>query len=152
MKRIISKKELPKLISRLRKAKKKIVFTNGCFDILHCGHVKLLEKAKTLGDVLIVGLNSDSSIKRLKGENRPINTFKDRAIVLSALRAVDYIVGFSEDTPYNLIKMIKPDVLVKGGDYKKNEVVGREFAGKTYIYPLIKGKSTTKIIEKAKNK
>lgn len=133
---------------QLRQAGKQIVFTNGCFDVLHRGHVALLEQAAQMGDVLIVGLNSDESVRRLKGPSRPINTLADRAFVLSSLTAVNYVVSFDDDTPAQLIAHIKPDVLVKGGDYKPDEVVGREHAGKTVIVPLVHGHSSTRIIEK----
>lgn len=126
---------------------KKIVFTNGCFDILHRGHVEYLQKAKELGDLLVLGLNSDSSVKRLKGESRPINNEKDRAIILSALECVDYIIIFDEDTPLELIKNLKPDILVKGGDYKIENVVGREYAKETVLIDFVDGYSTTKIIK-----
>jgi len=151
-KKIVSQLEIKKISENLKKKGRKIIFTNGCFDIIHIGHIKLIKKASSLGDILIIGLNSDNSVKRLKGKNRPINNFSDRAEVLSAIEGVDYIVGFSEDNPYNLIKKIRPDIIVKGGDYKVNDVIGREFAKKVYIFPLIKGKSTTKIIKKNKNK
>ena len=126
---------------------KKVVFTNGCFDILHRGHVEYLQKAKELGDLLVLGLNSDSSVKRLKGESRPINNEKDRAIILSALECVDYIIIFDEDTPLELIKNLKPDILVKGGDYKIENVVGREYAKETVLIDFVDGYSTTKIIK-----
>jgi len=151
-KKIVSQFKIQKISENLKKKGKKIIFTNGCFDIIHIGHIRLFQKAASLGDILIVGLNSDNSVKRIKGEGRPINNFSDRAEVLSAMEGIDYIVGFSEDTPYNLIKKIKPDLLVKGGDYKVNDVIGREFAKKVYIFPLIKAKSTSKIIEKSRNK
>lgn len=130
---------------------KKIVFTNGCFDILHRGHVEYLQKAKELGDLLVLGLNSDSSVKRLKGESRPINNERDRAIILSALECVDYIIIFNEDTPFELIKNLKPDILVKGGDYKIENVVGREYAKETMIIDFVDGYSTTKIIKNINN-
>lgn len=130
---------------------KKIVFTNGCFDILHRGHVEYLQKAKELGDLLVLGLNSDSSVKRLKGESRPINNEKDRAIILSALECVDYIIIFYEDTPLELIKNLKPDILVKGGDYKIENVVGREYAKETVLIDFVDGYSTTKIIKNINN-
>ncbi len=129
---------------------KKVVFTNGCFDILHVGHVKYLEVAKSFGDILIVGLNSDASVKRLKGESRPINQSEDRAYILSAIEAVSYVVEFEEDTPYELISAIKPDVLVKGGDYKDKVVVGSDVAKEVRLVDFVDGKSTTKIIEKAR--
>lgn len=142
---------LSKLVAWRQKQKKpgkKIIFTNGCFDILHSGHITLLEKAAKLGDYLIVGLNSDSSVKRIKGKNRPINNQKDRAYVLAGLQSVDFVVIFAEDTPYKLLSKLKPDVLVKGADYKKHQVIGRQFAGKIVTLPLVKGKSTSGIIEK----
>lgn len=127
---------------------KKIVFTNGCFDILHLGHVKYLQEAKSFGDVLIVGVNSDASVKRLKGESRPINGEYDRAYLLSALKSVDYVVIFNEDTPYELIKRVQPDVLVKGGDYEDKEVVGSDIAKEVRLVQFVDGKSTTCIISK----
>ncbi len=127
---------------------KKIVFTNGCFDILHVGHVKYLQIAKSFGDILIVGLNSDASVSRLKGPTRPVNIAEDRAYLLAALEAVDFVVPFSEDTPYNLIKMLSPHVLVKGGDYEGKSVVGTEFADELKLVDFVDGKSTTKTIEK----
>lgn len=128
---------------------KTVVFTNGVYDLLHAGHVQLLEKAKSLGDVLVLGLNKDESARRLgKGPERPINRFEDRAAVLSALACVDAIVGFEEDTPAQLIARLKPDILVKGGDYAKGQVAGREHAGKVVIVPLKKGYSTTGIVKK----
>ncbi len=128
---------------------KTVVFTNGVYDLLHAGHVQLLEKAKSLGDVLVLGLNKDQSARRLgKGPERPINRFEDRATVLSALACVDSIVGFEEDTPAQLIARLKPDILVKGGDYAKDQVAGREHAGKVVIVPLKKGYSTTGIVKK----
>ena len=126
MKKILNNLEELKNILNAREGKK-IVFTNGCFDIIHRGHVEYLQKAKELGDILILGLNSDDSVRRLKGASRPINNETDRAIVLSALECIDYVVIFDEDTPLELIKFIKPDILVKGGDYKIEEVVGREY-------------------------
>ena len=123
---------------------KTIVFTNGCFDIIHSGHIKLLEYCASLGSV-IVGLNSDQSIKRLKGEGRPINTQADRLLVLSALKYVDRVELFEEDTPYQLIQSIKPDIIVKGGDYKPGDVIGRDLA-EVKIFPLLLGRSTTQTI------
>jgi D-beta-D-heptose 7-phosphate kinase/D-beta-D-heptose 1-phosphate adenosyltransferase len=146
--KIKTKEELLQLLETLRD--KKIVFTNGCFDILHVGHVKYLEVAKSFGDVLIVGLNSDASVKRLKGESRPINSSEDRAYVLAGLESVSFVVEFEEDTPYELIRAIKPDVLVKGGDYKGKEVVGSDIAKELRLVDFVDGKSTTKIIERVK--
>ena len=122
----------------------KTIFTNGCFDILHRGHVELLKYCKSLGHV-IVGLNSDSSVKTLKGESRPINSQEDREFLLKSLKFVDEVVIFSENTPYNLIKQIKPDILIKGGDYKKQEVVGSDLA-EVQLFQYIDGYSTSKII------
>lgn len=138
--------QLKNVIARLKQQRKSIIFTNGCFDILHRGHVEYLAKAKKLGDVLIVGLNTDSSVKRLKGRLRPVNKEKDRAIVLSALEAVDYVIFFNEDTPYELIKAVKPDVLVKGGDWKPKDIVGNDIAKKTVSIPFVKGHSTTGLL------
>lgn len=131
---------------------KKIIFTNGCFDIIHSGHVSYLKKAKSLGDVLVLGLNSSESVRRLKGETRPVNSEEDRAIVLNELKSVDYVVIFNQDTPYDLIKHIKPFIIAKGGDYKVDDVVGKDivesYGGRVEIIPFVDGKSTTKIIEK----
>ncbi|MGC8765640.1 MAG: bifunctional D-glycero-beta-D-manno-heptose-7-phosphate kinase/D-glycero-beta-D-manno-heptose 1-phosphate adenylyltransferase HldE [Brevinematia bacterium] len=148
--KLINLEEMLIILEDLRKKGKRIVFTNGCFDIIHRGHVTYLAEAKKLGDILIIGLNSDNSVRRIKGEGRPVNSEKDRAIVLSALEMVDYIVIFNEDTPYELLSKIKPDILVKGGDYRVEDVIGREFAGKTVILPYIEGYSTTKIISGGK--
>jgi rfaE bifunctional protein nucleotidyltransferase chain/domain len=133
---------------------KTIVFTNGCFDIIHAGHVQYLEQAKALGDNLIVGLNSDASVKRLKGETRPVNGQQNRAIVLAALSSVDYVIVFDEETPYELIKAIQPDVLVKGGDWTEDRIVGADIVqakgGKVISLPFVEGQSTTRIIETMK--
>ncbi len=142
--------DIEKLSKRLRKQNKKIVFTNGCFDILHKGHVSYLNTAKSFGDVLILGLNSDQSVKRLKGEDRPINTQDDRAYILSALECVDFVVIFDEDTPYELIKLVQPDILVKGADYEGKEVVGSDIAKQTKLVTFVDGKSTTKQLKKYK--
>ncbi|NLH39136.1 MAG: D-glycero-beta-D-manno-heptose 1-phosphate adenylyltransferase [Elusimicrobia bacterium] len=150
--KLITLNTAKKKVEALRKSGKKIVFTNGCFDIIHSGHIKVLRKCRELGDVVIVGLNSDSSIRQLKGEKRPVNSLRDRVEVLSAISYVDYIIVFNELTPYNVVKVIKPDFLVKGGDYKAADVVGREFAKKVVIISLLKDRSTTNIIEKILNK
>lgn len=140
---------------RLKNENIKIVFTNGIFDILHRGHVTYLEQAKTLGNLLILGLNSDSSTRRLKGKNRPFVKQDDRAFILSRLESVDVVSIFDDDTPINLIKKIKPDVLVKGSDYNLNEIVGRDFVegygGKVCTIQFIIDKSTTNLINKIKN-
>ena len=128
--------------------KKKVVFTNGCFDILHKGHLTLLKKARELGDKLIVGLNSDSSVKLLKGNNRPINDQNTRQEQLELIPYVDEVVIFEEETPYELIKSLSPDLIVKGGDYTVEEIVGHDLAP-VHIVPTVKGHSTTKIIEEA---
>ena len=140
--------EITTLSKEFKARGKKIIFTNGCFDILHAGHVRYLETAKSYGDVLILGLNSDRSVTELKGEGRPINIQMDRAYILAALEAVDYVVVFDEDTPYNLIKAIKPHVLVKGGDYEGKEVVGQDIADELKLVQFVDGKSTTRTIEK----
>ena len=140
--------EIIALSTELKSRDKKIVFTNGCFDLLHAGHVRYLETAKSFGDMLILGLNSDRSVTVLKGEGRPINTQLDRAYILAALEAVDYVVIFDKDTPYDLIKAVKPHVLVKGGDYEGQEVVGQDIADELKLVQFVDGKSTTKTIEK----
>ena len=143
--------EIKTLASKLHSQGKKIVFTNGCFDILHVGHVKYLEVAKSYGDVLILGLNADSSVKKLKGPTRPINTQDDRAYILASLESVDYVVIFEEETPYELIKLIKPHVLVKGGDYEGKEVVGQDIADELKLVQFVDGKSTTNTIKRIQN-
>lgn len=145
--KIVSSETLMKIVENWRQGNKKIVFTNGCFDILHIGHVIYLNKAHKLGDKLIIGINTDASVKRLKGDNRPVNRQEDRALLLTALQFVDLVVLFDEDTPYKLIRMIRPDVLVKGGDYKPEEVVGREFAGELKLISFVDGYSTSKVIK-----
>ncbi|WP_413290082.1 D-glycero-beta-D-manno-heptose 1-phosphate adenylyltransferase [Bdellovibrio sp. HCB337] len=132
---------------------KKIVFTNGCFDLLHVGHVRYLQEARKLGDILVIGVNSDASVKRLKGPTRPVQIEADRAEILAALGCVDFTVIFTEDTPEKLIKAVKPDILVKGGDWKIEQIVGSDFViangGKVMSLQFVDGKSTTKLIEKA---
>ena len=146
--------EIEIIIKNLKAVGKKIVFTNGCFDIIHAGHVEYLQEAAELGDVLIIGLNSDKSVKRLKGPNRPINFQIDRAKVLSGLATVSYIVIFEGDTPYMLIDHIKPDVLVKGGDWKPKEIVGSDIVlangGSVRSLSYKEGHSTSSIINKMK--
>jgi D-beta-D-heptose 7-phosphate kinase/D-beta-D-heptose 1-phosphate adenosyltransferase len=139
------------LASRLAEEKrqgKKIVFTNGVYDLIHAGHVTLLEKSKRLGDVLVVGINTDMSVKRLKGPKRPLTTEQDRALVLAALEAVDYVTFFNEDTPYELLEKLQPDILVKGSDYALGQIVGRDLVKKVVRIPLIKGRSTSNLIAK----
>ena len=136
----------------IMKRKRKIVFTNGCFDILHRGHVSYLRRARRLGDTLIVGLNSDASVRRIKGSGRPVHNEKVRLDILSELRCVDRVVIFREDTPEKLIRKIRPDVLVKGGDWKKKNVVGASFVesygGRVRLIPFVKGFSTTGLLKK----
>jgi rfaE bifunctional protein nucleotidyltransferase chain/domain len=137
---------------RLREEGRRLVFTNGCFDLIHAGHADYLAQARELGDALMVGVNDDDSVRRLKGANRPLMPLADRMQVLAALRSVDYVVPFSEDTPAELIAAIKPQVLVKGGDYTPVEVAGRDtvegYGGKVVIIPLLPGRSTTELIRK----
>lgn len=146
--KIISLQKALKLRKKLSKSGLKAVFTNGCFDILHSGHVLILEKSRNSGDFLFVGLNSDASVQRLKGPSRPVNGQKDRARVLASLEAVGAVVIFREDTPLNLIRALRPDILVKGADYSHSEIIGREYAAKTLRIPLLKGRSTTATIRK----
>ena len=139
---------LASLVANLRACGKTIVWTNGCFDILHYGHVAYLQEARDCGDVLIVGVNSDDSVRALKGQSRPINTLEDRIGVLCALSAVDFVISFEEQTPLALIKAIKPDVLVKGSDYEGKEIVGAEFAGEVRLAKLLSGRSSSAVIAK----
>lgn len=145
---------LLEVIQSYRLQNKKIVFTNGCFDLLHLGHIRYLEEAAALGDVLIVGINSDNSVRKLKGPTRPIQNENDRAEILASLKAVDHTVIFTEDTPYNLISQVMPDILVKGGDWTIDQIVGSDLVlanhGQVKSLSFIDGKSTTKIIEKSK--
>lgn len=142
---------LKKIVQKLKKQGKKVVFTNGCFDILHPGHIKILRDAKKKGDVLIVGVNSDASIKRIKGNTRPILDQKSRVGVLEAVEFTDYIILFNEDTPLNLIKEIKPQYLVKGGDWEIDKIAGKDYVEKVFRVKLYPGQSTTGIINKIKN-
>jgi D-beta-D-heptose 7-phosphate kinase/D-beta-D-heptose 1-phosphate adenosyltransferase len=148
--KIITREQVSQIVSQLKREGRKVAFTNGCFDLLHIGHLELLENARKLGDILIVGLNSDDSVRRLKGPQRPINTQLDRARILAALEVVDYVVIFNEDTPLELIQTIKPDFLIKGGDYRPDAIVGSEFVesygGKVIVFPLVRGKSTSDLI------
>lgn len=140
-------------LAPLRQQGKKIVFTNGVFDLLHVGHVRYLQEARSLGDALVIGVNSDASVKRLKGPTRPVQTESDRAEILAALGAVDFTVIFTDDTPATLIEKVRPDILVKGGDWKIDQIVGAPFVqsygGQVMSLQFVDGKSTTKIIEKA---
>lgn len=152
--KILSRAEAAAFARKLREAGKTLVFTNGCFDVLHAGHAYLLNEARKQGDALILGLNSDQSVRRLKGESRPVNKEEDRALLLASLQAVDAVVVFEEDTPEELISVIRPDILVKGGDYSKEQVVGgrllKSYGGKVLIVPLMPGYSSSKTIEKLK--
>jgi len=151
-KKIQDLRRLKKLILILKARRKKIVFTNGCFDLLHWGHVKYLQDAKKKGDILVVGINSDSSVKRIKEKKRPVVNEKDRLRLVAALESVDYVVLFKEDTPLKIIKFIKPDVLVKGADWNKNNIVGRDiilsYGGRVSTIKLVKGYSTSNLIKK----
>ena len=144
------------IINRIKTERKKIVFTNGCFDLLHVGHIRYLAQAKKLGDFLIIGLNSDSSVKELKGEDRPINSFEDRATLLSAIESVDLVIMFEEQTPENLIKDIVPDILVKGGDYNIEDIVGYQTVmqngGQVKTLSFYDGYSSTNYINKIKKR
>ena len=130
---------------------RKTVFTNGCFDILHRGHIELLQYCASLGNQVIVGLNSDSSVTRLKGTDRPINKDVDRKLVLEAIKHVDKVIIFEDDTPLNLIKQVQPDIIVKGGDYQEQDVVGAEYA-QVVLFNFIDGYSTTKIVQRSSNR
>jgi len=149
---VVDQKQLLNIISDLKKQNKTIVTTNGCFDIIHAGHVRYLKHAKELGDVLIVCLNSDASVQRLKGPSRPLNHQDDRAEVMAALYAVDYVVIFEEDTPIDVLAKIKPDIHVKGGDYTEETLpetaVIKQGGGKIQFIPFVEGRSTTNIINK----
>jgi len=147
----LGRTDLLKELQAIRKNGLKIVFTNGCFDLLHMGHVHYLSQARQLGDVLIIGLNSDDSVRRLKGENRPIVPQADRAGVLCGLNCVDYVCIFDEETPDRIIREVAPDVLVKGGDYRPDQIVGADFVtkrgGRVVVIPALEGRSTQSIIE-----
>ena len=151
-KKIQDLRKLKKLIPYLKARRKKIVFTNGCFDLLHCGHVKYLQDAKKKGDILVVGINSDASVKRIKGKKKPVVNERDRLRLVASLESVDYVVLFKEDTPLKIIKFIKPDVLVKGADWNKNNIVGKDFVisygGRVSAIKLVKGYSTSNLIKK----
>ncbi|MCA6069754.1 MAG: adenylyltransferase/cytidyltransferase family protein [Endomicrobium sp.] len=144
--RALTRKEMKTEVQKLQKAGKRVVFTNGCFDLLHLGHISLFKKAKSLGDVLIVAINSDKSLSCLKGPKRPLVGEKDRARFLLSLKSVDYVVVFGEQTPKKLLRELRPDVLIKGGDYKLSEIIGSEYVRRVYRFPIVKGKSTTNLI------
>lgn len=151
---IKSSLDLQKTIKAWKKNNQKIVFTNGCFDILHLGHIKTLSESKKLGDKLVVGLNNDESVKVLKGKNRPVNNNYHRSMMLAALSFVDLVVFFEEDTPYNLIKLVLPNIITKGGDYEKKDVIGGDLilskGGQINIIPLLPNLSSSKLIRKYK--
>jgi len=149
--KIVSEQDICRIVREYQRDNKEIVFTNGCFDILHIGHIKYLSRAKLLGDKLVVGLNSDRSVKALKGNDRPINRETDRAEMLSALNFIDYIVIFDDDTPLNLLKLLQPDILVKGGDYKVEDVIGREYAARVELIDFVDGYSSTSIIDRLRS-
>lgn len=150
--KIYLRERLKEEVDHLKAAGKKIVFTNGCFDILHVGHTRYLREARKLGDVLIIALNSDASVRAIKGEKRPIVPETERAEVIASLRSVDYVTLFHEETPLALIEFLKPDIIVKGGDWDEKNVVGRtsvgEWGGRVVIIPEVKGASTTGIVDK----
>jgi len=146
---ILNRNELKKEREKLKATGKRLVFTNGCFDILHVGHVRYLRSARELGNVLMVALNTDRSVSRIK-PGRPVTPEGQRAEMVASLEMVDYVTLFDEDTPYELIKLLRPDVLVKGGDWKREEIVGSDIVPETYSLPYIKGISTTEIMEKIK--
>jgi len=154
--KIEDRKDLKKVVERLKKEGKRVVFTNGCFDLIHVGHTRYLQEARKLGDVLIVGVNSDQSVMTIKGNKRPIIPEEERAEVLSALQCVDFVVIFHEPDPLNIISLLKPDVLVKGGDWGEDAIIGREvvesIGGKVVRIPEIKGASTSSIIDKIVNR
>lgn len=151
MGRVVTREQLVEIRQKLKAEDKKVVFTNGCFDLLHRGHVEYLRKAKALGDVLVVGVNADSSVRRIKGAKRPIVGEEDRAEVIAALAAVDYVCLFHEDTPYDLIRALVPDLLVKGADWKVDDVVGKDIVehagGSVQAIELLPHRSTTQLIQ-----
>jgi len=152
---IVGINEAAELGEQLRTQGNEIVFTNGCFDILHAGHVWYLEQAKALGSTLVVGVNADASVRNLKGPHRPVNEESDRAAVLNALRCVDYVIVFDAETPMQLIASLQPDVLVKGGDYTRDTIVGADLVedrgGRVIVIPLLPGRSTTSIIQRSRS-
>ncbi|HDQ03020.1 MAG TPA: D-glycero-beta-D-manno-heptose 1-phosphate adenylyltransferase [Deltaproteobacteria bacterium] len=156
MNKILERNELKKKTDALKREGKKIAFTNGCFDILHVGHVRYLRQAKQTADILILALNSDSSVKKIKGEKRPLVNQEERAEIVAALEFIDFVTIFDEQTPLELINLLKPDVLIKGGDWTEEQIVGREeiaqWGGKLVVIPEIKDKSTTNIVEEIRNK
>jgi len=150
--KVLSLNEAALFLEKQKKNGKKIVFTNGCFDIIHKGHIEYLQKAKALGDILVIGLNSDESVRRLKGPERPVMPEEDRAYILSHIVGVDVVCVFNEDTPHKIIKTLVPDILVKGAEYELHEIVGRDVVegagGKVVRVPMIEGRSTRNLIKK----
>lgn len=150
--KIVTQAEATRIRQSLKRRGKKVVFTNGCFDLIHAGHAVYLDAARRLGDCLMVGLNFDDSVRHLKGKGRPVLKFKERALLLSYLIPVDFVIGFGDDTPIRLIKKIRPDILVKGADYRVSEIVGakevQSWGGRVKTIPLARGKSTSRIIDK----
>jgi rfaE bifunctional protein nucleotidyltransferase chain/domain len=155
MGKVVQINGLIRIRNKAKRERKKVVFTNGCFDLLHRGHAEYLKKAKSLGDILVVGVNSDPSVRKIKGKGRPIISHQDRSFLLSSLTSVDYVIIFHESTPEKLITALQPDILVKGGDYKKTEIVGRhtvlQSGGKVMTIPLVKGYSTKKLLQKIRS-
>lgn len=147
--KIVRQDELKHILQGLKAQGKRVVFTNGCFDIIHVGHIRYLREARTFGDLLVVGVNSDRSVSIIKPD-RPVNSQDQRAEVLASLEMVDYVTIFDEETPYELIKSVQPDVLAKGGDWKKEDIIGSDIAKETHSLPYIEGISTTGIIERIK--
>ena len=149
--KIIKLKKLAKLLARLRRQGKRVVFTNGCFDLLHVGHVRYLNEARQKGDVLVVAVNTDRSVRKIKGDSRPIIPQAERAEILSALAAVDFVTYFDEGTPFEIINELKPGILVKGADYRARDIVGNDFikrtGGKLYRIPLARNYSTSRIVQ-----
>lgn len=156
MRKLLTLPELKRRIKSARRSGKRVVFTNGCFDLIHPGHVRYLRAAKRLGDVLVVALNSDDSIRRLKGRGRPLVSARDRCEVVAALEMVDYVAVFSDDTPYQLIKALQPDILVKGGDWQPDQIVGADLVrargGTVRSLPFARGYSTTALVKKVQRR
>lgn len=154
--KLIELNELKSIVAKAKTQGKKVVFTNGCFDLLHRGHLHLLREAKKLGDLLIVALNSDSSVKKIKGPHRPVLPELERAELIAALEMVDYVTSFDEPDPYNVVRELRPNVLVKGGDWAKDKIIGAEVVeedgGKVAVIPYLEGTSTTRIIERMREK
>lgn len=155
MNKIVDLEPLKEILNSEKDRGKRIVFTNGCFDLIHIGHIRYLKKASKLGDILVLGLNTDSSVRKLKGENRPITPENDRAEILAALEMIDYVILFNEETPLKLISELKPDILVKGADYQGKKVVGKEIVeengGRIELIQFEEGKSTSNLIDKIRN-